>query len=279
MTAPHYSLRFTENLPPELDSLVGSLGDLAMDLRWTWSHGGDALWESIAPQLWEQTRNPFVIMQNLTRPRLEELNASHAFREQLQALVSSLEEYRNQTSWYDENRDGHSPQGRRLLQHGVRPGRGPRPVCRRARRAGRRLPQGGKRPGHPAGGRRPVVPGGLFPPDPGRRRPPAGDLLLQRFHQHAHPPHDGPQRRVAADPHRISWAHRAPARLGGAGGARHPVPARQQRPAQQPRRPGNHRQALRRRPGDAPGPGDRTGHRRLAPDRGPGTGRGCMPSQ
>ena len=42
---------------PLPDKLAG-LQEIALDLRWTWSHEADALWDRIAPKLWEQTRSP-----------------------------------------------------------------------------------------------------------------------------------------------------------------------------------------------------------------------------
>jgi len=102
MKTSRYMMRFTEELSPELESMVDALTDLALDLRWTWSHAGDALWASIAPHLWEQTENPFVILQNLTRELLEELNGNPSFKERLQHLVAAVEEYRTQSTWFGE---------------------------------------------------------------------------------------------------------------------------------------------------------------------------------
>jgi len=39
-------------LPNRLEPLI----DLALDLRWTWSHTGDALWRHIDPDMWERTQ-------------------------------------------------------------------------------------------------------------------------------------------------------------------------------------------------------------------------------
>ena len=38
-------------LPAELNILV----EFALDLRWTWSHADDALWQYINPEIWERT--------------------------------------------------------------------------------------------------------------------------------------------------------------------------------------------------------------------------------
>ena len=54
------------NLPADLEPLA----ELAMDLRWTWSHAGDELWKSIDRETWERTENPFVLLQGLDEERL-----------------------------------------------------------------------------------------------------------------------------------------------------------------------------------------------------------------
>ena len=41
------------NLPETISALPKVL---ALDLRWTWSHEGDALWERVDEQLWRRTR-------------------------------------------------------------------------------------------------------------------------------------------------------------------------------------------------------------------------------
>ncbi len=44
---------------------LAGLGDLALDLRWTWSHAGDELWRRVSPEVWERTQNPWIILQDL----------------------------------------------------------------------------------------------------------------------------------------------------------------------------------------------------------------------
>ena len=58
---------------PELPSEIAVLRSLALDLRWTWSHGGDALWSYIDEQLWERTHNPWVVLQSTPAERLRSL--------------------------------------------------------------------------------------------------------------------------------------------------------------------------------------------------------------
>ncbi len=84
-------------LPPELTLLA----NLATDLRWTWSHAGDTLWEAVDSQTWEQTENPYVILQNLPQKRLKELAEDAHFIKLLEQLAADRDDYYRQNSWYN----------------------------------------------------------------------------------------------------------------------------------------------------------------------------------
>jgi starch phosphorylase len=81
-----------------LPSGLEALSDLALDLRWAWSHASDQLWKSIDPEIWEQTRNPWLILQSCSQERLEELARSEEFNE-FQRLVKARQEYLTQPGW------------------------------------------------------------------------------------------------------------------------------------------------------------------------------------
>lgn len=78
-------------LPRELPQALQGLTDLALDLRWTWNHTVDALWEQVDAELWEHTHNPWVVLQNASQRRLEQLSHDEAFA---QALAHAAEERR-----------------------------------------------------------------------------------------------------------------------------------------------------------------------------------------
>jgi starch phosphorylase len=90
-------------LPRELPESLYSLAELATDLRWTWSHESDALWRMMDPEVWEQTGNPYVVLQNLAEGRLEELAADSMFKEHLRRLAALREEYIGQPGWFGES--------------------------------------------------------------------------------------------------------------------------------------------------------------------------------
>ncbi|HTT82642.1 MAG TPA: alpha-glucan family phosphorylase [Rhizomicrobium sp.] len=87
------------NLPPDLSALK----TLALDLRWTWSHEADALWEDVHPELWQRTRNPWIILQNASPGRLQLLSADSTFRARLRNFVAARETYYRAPGWFVEN--------------------------------------------------------------------------------------------------------------------------------------------------------------------------------
>ena len=79
------------------------LAELALDLRWTWSHAGDDLWRMINAEVWERTRNPWTLLQDVSRERLETLAQDRAFREELRKLIGLRERYLSEPSWYAQH--------------------------------------------------------------------------------------------------------------------------------------------------------------------------------
>jgi starch phosphorylase len=76
-------------LPPGLESLT----ELALDLRWTWNHATDHLWRALDPGTWEQTRNPWIILQNVPGERLQSLAADGEFQRLLAAILDDRHSY------------------------------------------------------------------------------------------------------------------------------------------------------------------------------------------
>lgn len=87
------------NLPAEL----AALKTLALDLRWTWNHGADALWEEVDPQLWKRTCNPWIVLQNASPGRLQTLSTDNAFLAKLRAFMDAREAYYRAPGWFAEN--------------------------------------------------------------------------------------------------------------------------------------------------------------------------------
>ncbi|MFU8817289.1 MAG: alpha-glucan family phosphorylase [Pseudomonadales bacterium] len=88
--------------PEHLRPIIERLTTLATDLHWTWNHGGDAFWRSIDANVWERTRNPFVVLQNLSIGKLGRLYDDAEFRRELDRLNQALEAYETRPRWGDE---------------------------------------------------------------------------------------------------------------------------------------------------------------------------------
>ncbi len=79
--------------PRSLPAPLAGLTELALDTRWTWSHAGDALWRNLDPALWERTRNPWAILQNIAPARLEALARAPDFLASLADLAAERGRY------------------------------------------------------------------------------------------------------------------------------------------------------------------------------------------
>jgi len=87
---------------PSVPKGLGGLSELAMDLRWSWNHEADRLWERIAPELWARTGNPWLILQNVSTARLNVLGADPIFRKILGDYVASYQNVMKKPSWFQQ---------------------------------------------------------------------------------------------------------------------------------------------------------------------------------
>ncbi|MGB5948344.1 MAG: alpha-glucan family phosphorylase [Parvibaculum sp.] len=85
---------------PKLPSEISILQSLALDLRWTWSHEGDALWSYVNEPLWERTHNPWVVLQSTPAERLNSLACDQKFLDELSTFVAARERYLQTPGWF-----------------------------------------------------------------------------------------------------------------------------------------------------------------------------------
>lgn len=86
---------------PQVTEIDGfdTLASLALDMRWSWNHTADELWQQLDPALWEQSHNPWLILQTVSGEQLQRQLSSPSFREKLNALVREQEEEEAEESW------------------------------------------------------------------------------------------------------------------------------------------------------------------------------------
>jgi starch phosphorylase len=63
---------------------------LALDLHWAWNHSTDKLWKRLDPELWDLTHNPWVVLQTVSKQKLDSAWADPEF----QKMVAEFEEAR-----------------------------------------------------------------------------------------------------------------------------------------------------------------------------------------
>ncbi|PCJ87417.1 MAG: alpha-glucan phosphorylase [Thiotrichaceae bacterium] len=89
-------------IPRSLPHGLEALTDLALDLRWTWSHGADVLWKMLDEEGWERTKNPWILLQNLSQQRLQQLADNAPFCQELNRLTEERAAYQTEQGWYGE---------------------------------------------------------------------------------------------------------------------------------------------------------------------------------
>ena len=83
-----------------------ALTELALDLRWSWHHGTDELWQALDPELWALTHNPWVVLQTVAPARIEALLARPAFRARIERLLGQRRQYRDAAAWFQARHPG-----------------------------------------------------------------------------------------------------------------------------------------------------------------------------
>ncbi|HVW83231.1 MAG TPA: DUF3417 domain-containing protein, partial [Bryobacteraceae bacterium] len=75
-----------------MEADLAALTELALDLRWAWNHAADELWSQLEPELWDLTHNAWVVLQTVSREKLNRAYADPSFRSQLQTVIRERQE-------------------------------------------------------------------------------------------------------------------------------------------------------------------------------------------
>jgi starch phosphorylase len=73
-------------------------------MSWSWNHSADEIWKRLDPELWELTGNPWLILQSMSKRKLEGLKREFltdtAFRQRVEQLLAELNENNAAPSWF-----------------------------------------------------------------------------------------------------------------------------------------------------------------------------------
>jgi starch phosphorylase len=90
----------------ELPESLQALRDLALDLRWTWSHAADAVWRRLNPGHWSIKEDPWLLLLDLGRQRLQGAAQDAALVEEIRRLDEARRAYLVEPSWLGRQHPG-----------------------------------------------------------------------------------------------------------------------------------------------------------------------------
>ena len=88
-------------LPTEIEGF-DSLAELALDMRSSWNHATDQVWQQLDPVLWELTHNPWVVLQTVSRDQIERVLADPTFRKNVDDLVQARRDAAEAPAWFQQ---------------------------------------------------------------------------------------------------------------------------------------------------------------------------------
>jgi starch phosphorylase len=93
---PVYTRRPAETLGSD------ALAELALDLRWSFNHAADTIWQQLDPVLWNLTHNPWFVLQTVSRERLDAVTADRDFQQLVDGLVREKRHAEESPAWFQE---------------------------------------------------------------------------------------------------------------------------------------------------------------------------------
>src|SRR5690349_17197491 len=86
-------------LPPGLEGL----DELALDLRWSPTHSNDRIWRTLDEETWERTRNAYMILQNASQTRLEQIAKDTTIRAEVRHWRERMKKLHEQPTWFSRH--------------------------------------------------------------------------------------------------------------------------------------------------------------------------------
>jgi len=94
MSNPAYTLLPSESWRSD------ALAELALNLHWSWNPSGDKLWGRLDPELWDLTRNPWLVLQTTSQEKLEAAWKEAEFVQIVDELLNEQRELQKASGWF-----------------------------------------------------------------------------------------------------------------------------------------------------------------------------------
>jgi glycogen phosphorylase len=79
-----------------------ALCELALDMRSAWNHATDRVWRQLDPELWDFTHNPWIVLQTVSREKLQHVLAQPAFRKDIDNLLQARRHAAEAGAWFQK---------------------------------------------------------------------------------------------------------------------------------------------------------------------------------
>ena len=79
------------------------LSELARDMRWSWNHTADEVWQQLDPVQWELARNPWYLLQTVSREKIQKVLDDPAFCGKISALMRAKKRAENTPAWFQKS--------------------------------------------------------------------------------------------------------------------------------------------------------------------------------
>ncbi len=86
-----------------VDVSYKELTELALDLRWSWTHATEKIWQRLGGELWDSTKNPWVVLQAVGPEKLRNLLEDSSFTQELAELVQAKKLRGESATWFQKS--------------------------------------------------------------------------------------------------------------------------------------------------------------------------------
>jgi starch phosphorylase len=105
MTSPGVGLNPNDNQHQNVDGYE-DLAELALDMRWSWNHRTDGLWRSLDRDLWNLTKNPWIVLQTASREQVRHVLEDPVLRQQVEELLRTKRLTEGTPAWFQKQHAG-----------------------------------------------------------------------------------------------------------------------------------------------------------------------------
>ena len=87
---------------PSASQTSDILTEVGLNLRWSWNHSADQLWERLDPELWDLTHNPWFVLQTVSREKLRSVTSDPGFQRLAEEIVQKNRAALEAPEWFRE---------------------------------------------------------------------------------------------------------------------------------------------------------------------------------